>query len=1104
MKRKHLVFSLVLGLGSALLILVTLLLQPSTPGFGHPLDERMLVPADEADGIARPAQPLQIYAKYQANGSNTVFGFNAVANSPVLITITHPLNGIIAADSTTAGACNGCNPTDYLLDFPNWTLSPGVSVTVNGGGGMVESVEVVAITGDPNADTNIVIGTAPAGGQLNAFVQRQNDRADIGGVQVDASGVYTLNFGTVGWDILPGDEFHVYYAAPGGHVVESVFWAPAPAIGINKWNQSGFARPSGKIVYTIVYWNDGDMVAENVIITDTLPVSTTYAGDTSGMTPDIGANGVITWHIGDLPVPGNGDNWGVFAVTLDVAADMPTGGGVLGSNCATISTSTPGDNNPGNNTACANPVNVQDSEVGINVDKWPSPGDPTPGQEFMYNIRWCSDYGANFGPVWLTDTLPVSTTMVSWSADWPWGFWTEVSTTDGQFVLYAPGLPGNWCQQIYLRLQVDPNAPEEMLLSNHIVVTTPDDAQPNNNERLNEDARTSNPRYDLNTDKWYNNAVLVPGGRINYGVNLWNGGNMPAHNVWLTDTLPAGTTYQPNSAQRHDGQNFPPTETSDETLAWNIGDMAVSDGFGFNFGVDIDPDVAPGTILTNCAAISSTGPDNHPANNTSCVTLQVFASGPNLRVTKESRWNGNGQLGYRIFFYNVGDETVSDVWITDTLPAATSWDGWWNLNFDQGRLAEQSLTGDVLAWRFSELNPGDSGNIEFNANLDEPGVPVRWFTNTVTINPLANDINPADNTYEDVAFSGGEVEWVDFDVYRSHVWGCAPQGPVTVTTALAEMTFGNCWDEQNFPDTFDPGDIVTVTAGAGTHPVIITIPAPFTGYINSNANTVWGQIDALDHQPVQVSLWNFPPQWTETDNQGHYSVAFSDIPHGAQGDVNYNTEMDYARVGFHHRLTNLDLSLNVNYDHDWVEKEYEGGHTVWITVTNSSGDVVKATAVLTTGVIPWWNGGIGFSTNLNDPWRPQHPDIQPGDWVYGVTEGGYAAAVHIGQITGFLDVDADRITGTIDVPWLMPGPVDIECHTWGGADLGAEQARQRHPQWRRHVHLRLGPQHRVGCAARSGDCRVLRRLAGQLGLRCVPRAGAATTRRKMAGWQQSR
>jgi len=810
--------------------------------------------------------------------------------------------------------------------------------------------------------------------------------------------------------------------------------AAAPQVGVSKEHVSGFARPGGKLVYRLSYWNDGDAAATGVVITDTLPVSTTYVDDTSGLTHEIGANGVITWQVGNLPVPGNGDNWAVFFVTLDVDAAMPTGEGALGENCAAISTSTPGDTNPGDDTSCAGPVNVQDSDVGINVDKWPSPGDPTPGQEFVYTIRWCSDYGADFGPVWLTDTLPVSTTVVGWSTDdwWNHALWTEVSTTGGQFALYAPGLPGSWCEHIDLRLLLDPNAPEEMQLSNYVIVTTPDDAQPDNNERTNEDARTSTPRYDLNADKWGLGSILVPGGWARYGINHWNSGNMPMHNVWLTDTLPTSTTYQSGSAWRNEGWSFPPDVVTGNTIAWHSGDLAVSDGFGLDFSVDIDADVTPGTVLTNCITVDGDEQENDPNNNTYCVTQQVFDHGPNLRVTKEHWWNGDGQLGYRIHFYNLGDATLSNVWITDTLPADTAWDGWWNLNFDQSRLISESLDSDMLAWRFSELYPGEYGQIEFNANLDEPGVPVRWFTNMVEITLPDDDTNPADNVAEDVAFSGGEVQWVDFDVYRTRVWGCVPQAPITVTTALAEMTFWDtCWNENNFPDTFDPGDIVTVTAGAGAHPVHVVIPDPFTGQIDSNADTVWWQIGALDHATVQVDLWGFPTQRVETDDQGHYSASYPDIPRGAQGDVGYWADIGYAQVGFHHRLVNPDLTLIINYAHDWIEGNYEAGHTLWLTVTNDLGDI-KATAALTTGIIPWWGiGQTGFSTNLDNPWSPERPDIAPGDWVHGVLDGVYASDVQIGEINGEVDANNDLVTITLQVDWFSE-MLDVDCNVENG------------------------------------------------------------------------
>jgi uncharacterized repeat protein (TIGR01451 family) len=133
----------------------------------------------------------------------------------------------------------------------------------------------------------------------------------------------------------------------------------------------------------------------------------------------------------------------------------------------------------------------------------------------------------------------------------------------------------------------------------------------------------------------------------------------------------------------------------------------------------------------------------------------------------------------------------------------------------------------------------------------------------------------------------------------------------------------------------------------------------------------------------------------------------------------------------------LDLLMNVNYGHDWVEGAYETGHTLWITVTESQTATIKATAELTTGVIPWWGEGTGFSTNLGDPWAPSRPDMAPGDWLFGTMDNGYSGTVRMGTITGDLDVDADTISGTINASWFTE-TLNGWCQVWeeGGPGSG--------------------------------------------------------------------
>jgi uncharacterized repeat protein (TIGR01451 family) len=134
-----------------------------------------------------------------------------------------------------------------------------------------------------------------------------------------------------------------------------------------------------------------------------------------------------------------------------------------------------------------------------------------------------------------------------------------------------------------------------------------------------------------------------------------------------------------------------------------------------------------------------------------------------------------------------------------------------------------------------------------------------------------------------------------------------------------------------------------------------------------------------------------------------------------------------------------DLFLNVNYDHDWIEGWYPPGYDATLLVIDSDGAVEKARTTITTGVIPWWGGGTGFSTNLEGViWDPERPDIQPGDWVYGevtVDQTTYSAQVQLGTISGTLDAEADSFTGTVSAPWLPQDvAVPVQCHPWGAPE----------------------------------------------------------------------
>jgi hypothetical protein len=126
------------------------------------------------------------------------------------------------------------------------------------------------------------------------------------------------------------------------------------------------------------------------------------------------------------------------------------------------------------------------------------------------------------------------------------------------------------------------------------------------------------------------------------------------------------------------------------------------------------------------------------------------------------------------------------------------------------------------------------------------------------------------------------------------------------------------------------------------------------------------------------------------------------------------------------------LYLRVNYGHEWVESFYEAGHIVMVTVTESDGQTVKATAQTVTEPKDYWGGEPGFQT-MDTTWSPATPDIQPNDWVFAYLDNGAKAQVQIGDISGSIDLTADSIAGAVNTPWFSE-ELNVECHPWGSPE----------------------------------------------------------------------
>ena len=406
--------------------------------------------------------------------------------------------------------------------------------------------------------------------------------------------------------------------------------------------------------------------------------------------------------------------------------------------------------------------------------------------------------------------------------------WNEVSRSGGRLVLVAPGYPAT-CNEVRVRLRVDSGAPIGTPLFNRAEIAVADDIDLNNQQNQYT-AYVSGPRYRSGSDKYINDNVLAPGGWIHY--HLWYANRSNQTVTLFTDTLPAGVTYRDGSATREgSGEPMPPQSVTGKPSCgiwarstWVRRAASISSSMSSNT-------LAANTVLTNCATIGSPYPEDTPWNNTACYAETIYDHGPNLRIRKYANWNpGQDGIRYNVQFENIGDQEIDKVWITDTLPAATTWQGWWNMNFDWGRLTSNSQSSSVLDWNFSTLYPGDSGWLYFSASMDDPNLRPQWYTNSIEITSPIADLTPADNVAESGIYNG-EVADVNLRVSagRFDAWGRAePNTVITVTTAVYQATtnvdgWGN-WNMNDNGGTFNPGDVVTFTAGNGLEPLVVHVP----------------------------------------------------------------------------------------------------------------------------------------------------------------------------------------------------------------------------------------------------------------------------------------
>ena len=628
----------------------------------------------------------------------------------------------------------------------------------------------------------------------------------------------------------------------------------APILAITKQAVPAVVEAGERITYTVRVTNTGTTTANNVSIYDPVPANTSYVGGSVQLTgfspesaPSVGPRatlwdsehaslvrtrlspiieiagvGAPPWILtGHTLAPGQ-----AVTVTFEVQSQAPLTNGLTITNTASVTC-----------TQIITPVSASayttvHSSPSLTITKSSqivSTPPLNPDDTLRYVITLTNSGNGNATGTVVSDTLPANTTFVPGSvvispasAGGTPGTPPNIATG-----ISVPGMGGS----VTVRFDVKVNKP----LQNGTVITNTAAT------RCTEDAtwKVSSPVTNTVVSAPYvvatksaqdmtGGAPLRPGDVLSYTVVMTNVGTMNYYNLGhneFVDILPL--TYASYVAGSHTASSGTITFATDR-VRWN-GDLLVGQPVTLSFAIQLSTPLTNGLTITNTGEVryDSDGDGDYdgldiPAQ-TNAVVSTVTAS-PNIVVTKTSADMTGGaplrpgdQLRYEIVFTNTGDMNATDMVLTDTIPANTTFASPGPVP-GGGTLVS---TSPVLRIEGIDLAAGASASFVFRVNLASVITVGTSITNRAYIFYDSDGVGGNDTLAQSNLVSDAVTSSPQFTLTKqAHSGSIVPGQPVTYTIVLTNTgdapATGVVVSDTLPPQlTFVPGSVTIAPASAG-------------------------------------------------------------------------------------------------------------------------------------------------------------------------------------------------------------------------------------------------------------------------------------------------
>ena len=414
------------------------------------------------------------------------------------------------------------------------------------------------------------------------------------------------------------------------------------------------------LTYTITVDSAGPSDALGVSVSDAVPAGTSFVSASDGGTL---AAGTVTWNLGTVA-----EADGPRVLTLVVKVNPSRTANL--SNTASVSSTTT-DPTAGNNSATEATEVVTAAD--LSITKSDSPDPVVAGNNLTYTITVDSAGPSDALGVSVSDVLPAGTSFVSASAGGSHDAGTNTVTWELGTVAAADA-----ADVLTLVVKVASSVADNTSLSNTAEVSSDTtDPTPGNNSAT--EATHVDRSADLADLKVATPEPVRAGESLFYTVTVTNSGPSDADNVSLVDTLPAGVSnarycvvvLPAEPCTVDDSTHFSPYTSGD---ALGLGTLVSGQSKVVKLTVDVDPDVADGTTLTNTAVVDSDEDDPAPGNNSATEETEVVTEA-DLSITKSDSPDpvvAGTDLTYTITVDSAGPSDALGVSVSDVLPAGTS------------------------------------------------------------------------------------------------------------------------------------------------------------------------------------------------------------------------------------------------------------------------------------------------------------------------------------------------------------------------------------------------------------------------------------------------